>query len=191
MRLIDEIENSLGTDFQLMQKAFGYLQNEKFVYGLADSGFKIRKKDLLDITLSPEPADAIFEVSKKKGFLTLDLKIKLGEELKKRKVFGSKPEDNYIFTSGTTYYFARSEKVAQMIAEFPEMVKMVDSFKDEFFNQVVSQSQKILKYSLKEEPLKAKALNWIFAKNNYFCRNRMNMWFLPPAWNTITMFLRC
>ncbi|HDR51510.1 MAG TPA: hypothetical protein ENN90_07810, partial [Mariniphaga anaerophila] len=125
LRLIDEIDDNFGSDFQLMKKAFGYLQNEKFVYGLAAGADKIRKKDLMDITLSPEPADIVFEVSKKKEFLSLDLKIKLGDELKKRKVFHSKPQDNYIFTSGTTYHFARSEKVAQMIAEFPEQVKMV------------------------------------------------------------------
>jgi len=168
LRLIDEIENSLGTDFQLMQKAFGYLQNEKFVYGLADSGFKIRKKDMLDITLSHEPADAIFEVSKKKGFLTLDLKIKLGEELKKRKVFGSKPEDNYIFTSGTTYYFARSEKVAQMIAEFPEMVKMVDSFKDEFFNHLVEPVSENFEVQFKSGTFKSESVELDFQKKQLF-----------------------
>jgi SNF2 family DNA or RNA helicase len=168
LRLIDEIEDSLGTGFQLMKKAFGYLQNEKFVYGLDDDADKIRKKDLLDITLSPEPADVVFEVSKKKEFLTLDLKIKLGEELKKRKVFRSKPEDNYIFKSGTTYFFARSEKVAQMIAEFPEKVKMVASFKDEFFNQVIGPISENFEVQFKTGTFKSETIELDFRKKQLF-----------------------
>jgi hypothetical protein len=168
LRLIDKIEDSFGADFQLMQKAFYSLRNEKFVYGLADNADKIRKKDLQDITLSPEPADAVFEVSKKKEFLTLDLKIKLGEELKKRKVFRSKPEDNYIFTSGTTYHFARSEKVAQIIAEFPEKVKMVASFKDEFFNQVVGPISENFEVQFKNGTFKSETIELDFRKKQLF-----------------------
>ena len=168
LRLIDEIEDSLGTDFQLMKKAFGYLQNEKFVYGLDDNADKIRKKDLLDISLSPEPADVVFEVSRKKEFLTLELKIKLGEELKMRKVFRTKPEDNYIFTTGTTYYFAKSEKVAQMIAEFPEKVKMVASFKDEFFNQVVGPISENFEVQFKKGTFKSETIELDFRKKQLF-----------------------
>jgi len=123
---------------------------------------------LLDITLSPEPADVVFEVSKKKEFLTLDLKIKLGEELKKRKVFRSKPEDNYIFTSGGTYYFARSGKVAQMIAEFPEQVKMVASFKNEFFNQVVGPISENFEVRFKNGTFKSETIELDFRKKQLF-----------------------
>jgi len=168
LRLIDEIEDSLGTDFQLMKKAFGYLQNEKFVYGLDDNADKIRKKDLLDISLSPEPADVVFEVSKNKAFLTLDLKIKLGEELKKRKVLRSKPEDNYFFRTGSTYHFAKSEKVAQMIAEFPEKVKMVASHKDEFFNQVVGPISENFEVHFKTGTFKSETIELDFRKKQLF-----------------------
>ncbi|MGC9353792.1 MAG: hypothetical protein ACP5D9_08130, partial [Mariniphaga sp.] len=91
LRLIDEMEHSKGGDFHLMKKAFGYLRNEKFVYGLTNDTGKIRKKDLEEIALSPDPADVVFEVSKRKEFLTLGLKIKTGNELQKRKVLNSKP----------------------------------------------------------------------------------------------------
>jgi hypothetical protein len=168
LRLIDEIEESFGTDFLLMKKAFGYLQNEKYVYGLDDNADKVRKKDLLDITLSPEPADVVFEVSKKKEFLTLDLKIKLGENLINRKAVRSKPEDNYIFTSGGTYHFAGSEKVAQMIAEFPEKVKMVASFKDEFFNQVVGPISENFEVRFNKGTFKSESIELDFHKKQLF-----------------------
>ncbi|MFW5831853.1 MAG: SNF2-related protein, partial [Prolixibacteraceae bacterium] len=168
LRIIDELNDGKGNDFQLIKRGFELLRNEKYVYGLTNDVGKIRKKDLTDITLSTEPADVVFEVSKKKEFLTLDLKIKLGEELIKRKVFQSKPADNYIFTSGTTYYFARSEKVAQTIAEFPEIIKMVASFKDQFFKNVVEPVSKNFEIQFKNGTFKSETVELDFHKKQLF-----------------------
>ncbi len=166
--LIDELDKSLGSNFQLMKKAFHYLRNEKFVYGLATEAYKIRKKDLIDITLSPEPADVVFEVSKQKEFLTLDLKIKLEEKLQKRKVIRSKPEENYIFISGNTYYFIKNEKAAQMMAAFPEKLKMVTSFKDEFFDKVVGPISENFAVQFKKGTFESESIELDFQKKQLF-----------------------
>ena len=128
LQVIKDINNNSNNEFQLLRKAFDCLLKEKFVFGLANNAYQIRKKDLVEITLSPEPLDVIFEVSKKQEFLTIDLMLKAGAELRKRKNKGTQPADNYFYVSGSTYYFAKTEKVAQMIAEFPDKIKMVASF---------------------------------------------------------------
>ncbi len=133
----NEIDENKGSDFQMMKKAFAYLLKEKFVYGLKEGTYRIRKKDLLEITLSPEPFDVVFEVARNKEYLTLNLKIKVGEELRKPENFTSKPADNYFYITGNTYHFAKSLKVAQILADFPKNVKMVAAYKDEFFKKVV------------------------------------------------------
>ncbi len=111
-----------------MKRAFNHLLNEKIVYGMADGAYQIRKKDLLPITLSPEPVDAVFEVSKKSEFLTMELKIKVGGKLLTREFSDTNTPEQYIYAQGNTYYFVKSEKVAQMVASFPDNVKMVASY---------------------------------------------------------------
>ena len=168
LRLIDEIDDHNGIDFPLMKKAFDYLQNEKFVYGLAADAYQIRKKDLIEISLSPEPADVVFEVAENNGFLTLNLNIKIAGKLQKRKVLRPNPEHNYIFTTGNTYHFAKSEKVAQIIAGFPEEIKMVASYQDEFYKNVVEPISKNFEISFKTGPYKTATIELDFHKKQLF-----------------------
>ena len=168
LHVINEIDNNNSGDFQLMKKAFHYLQNEKFVYGLAEDAYKIRKKDLVEITLSSEPVDVVFEVAKNKEFLTLKLKIKIGDQLQKRKALKTQPADNYFYVNGNTYHFAKSQKVAQMIAEFPEFVKMVAAHKDEFFNNVVEPVSKNFEVQYKKGTFKNTTVELDFNKKQLF-----------------------
>lgn len=138
LQLIDEMDDHDEYDFNRMKKAFELLRNEKFVYGLAENAHQIRKKDLVDITLSHESFDVVFEVSKNREFLSLDLKLKVGEELLDRKVLKSQPGDHYFYVHGNTYHLVKNEKAATIIGGFPEKVKMVATHKDEFFNHVVA-----------------------------------------------------
>ncbi len=168
IRLIDEIDNSDGSDFQLMKTAFDHLRHERFVYGLADNAHQIRKKDLVEITLSPEPADVVFEVSKENDFFTLDLKIKTGDGLIKRKNLQSQPEDNFIHVIGNTYHFIKSEKAAQIIADFPEKIKMVASHKDEFFKILVEPVSKNFEVLFKTGTFKTEMVELDFHKKQLF-----------------------
>lgn len=168
LQLIDEINDKAGTDFQLMKKAFSYLQNEKFVYGLAVDARHIRKKDLIEIKLSPNPYDVVFEVSKSGEFLTMKLKIKIDDELRKRKNTHSNPADNYIYETGDTYYFAKNEKVAQMIANFPEHLKMVASHKDEFYKNVVEPISKNFEIRFKKGTFITETVELDFHKKQVF-----------------------
>ena len=168
LRIIDEMDETKGNDFQLMKKAFGLLQNEKFVYGLARGAYQIRKKDLVEVTLSPELVDVVFEVSQNKEFLSMNLKIKVGDELRKRKTTSSKVADNYFHVNGSTIYFAKSLKVAQIIAEFPENVKMVAAYKDKFFTHLVEPISKNFEVRYKNGTFTSEAIELDFNKKQLF-----------------------
>ncbi|MDD4109011.1 MAG: SWIM zinc finger domain-containing protein, partial [Prolixibacteraceae bacterium] len=168
LQLIEKINDSNGSNFHLMKKAFNYLRNEKFVYGLADNDGQIRKKNIVEITLSPEPVDVLFIVTKNNEFLTMKLTIKVGEELCRRKVIRSQAEDNYIYVNGNTYHFAKSEKVAQILAGFPEKIKMVASHKDVFFKQVVEPVSANFEVSFKTGIFKTETVELDFHKKQLF-----------------------
>jgi SNF2 family DNA or RNA helicase len=172
LRLIDAIGENKGANFHLLKNAFGYLQNEKYIFGLAKNAYQIRKKDLVEITLSPEPFDVIFEVSNNQEFLTLELKIKTETELRKRKVVQSRPEDNYFYVNGNKFYFAKTEKVAQAIADFPEIVKMVATFKDEFFRNVVEPVSKNFEVRFKKNTFESQSVELDFRKKQLFLSER-------------------
>lgn len=168
LQLIEASGNRKGKDFHILRMAFDCLLREKLVFGLAKTANQIRKKDLVDIKLSPEPIDVIFEVSKSEGFLTLDLKLKTGTELRKRKNLETKPADNFFYVTGNIFYFAKTEKVAQMIAEFPEKMKMVDSYKDEFFKNVVEPVSKNFEIRYKKDTFKTSSVELDFQKKQVF-----------------------
>lgn len=168
LRIIDKMEETDGSDFQAMRKAFDLLQNEKFVYGLADDATQIRKKDLVGITLSPEPVDVVFEVSANKEFLTLNLKIKVGGELLKRKNASSNVADHFIYVKNNTYYFAKNRKVAQIIVDFPENVKMVADYKDEFFNNLVEPVSRNFEVQYKKGTFTSETVELDFHKKQLF-----------------------
>ncbi len=168
LRLIKELNKSGNSGFQLMKRAFNHLHNEKIVYGLADGAYQIRKKDLLPITLSPEPVDAVFEVSKKSEFLTMELKIKVGGKLLTREFSDTNTPEQYIYAQGNTYYFVKSEKVAQMVATFPDNVKMVASYQDEFFKNVVEPVSRNFEVKFKQETFKNEKVELDFNKKQLF-----------------------
>ena len=172
LKLVDAIDENRGANFHLLKNAFGYLQNEKYVFGLAKNADRIRKKDIIEITLSPEPFDVIFEVSNNNEFLTLELKIKTDTELRKRKNLESRPEDNYFYVTGNRFYFAKSEKVAQAIADFPEIIKMVATFKDEFFRNVVEPVSKNFEVRFKKNTFESGSIELDFRKKQLFLSER-------------------
>ncbi len=167
LKLIDKLDDDRD-NFQLLKNAFELLQNEKFVYGLAKGADKVRKKDLLDITLSPEPVDIVFEVAKTKDFLTLALKLKIGGNLLNRKSKPTKTADNYFYATDNTYHLAKSEKVAQMIAEFPENIRMVAAYKEEFFKNVVEPISKNFEVRYKNGTFKSETIELDFNKKQLF-----------------------
>jgi len=168
LTVIKEMDNNNDNYFHLMKKASDCLLHEKLVFGLAKNASKIRKKNLIEITLSPEQLDVVFELSKNQEFFTLYLKLKKGTELRKRKNLGSKPDDHYFYVDGNIYYFAKTEKVAQMIAQFPEKVKMVASHKDEFFKNVVEPVSKNFAVQFKNNTFKTESIELDFQKKQVF-----------------------
>jgi SNF2 family DNA or RNA helicase len=172
LRLIDTINERKGAGFHLMREAFECLLQEKFVFGLKKKAKKIRKKDLVEITLAPEPYDVVFEVSKMEEFLTLELKRKTDKAVRKRTVLVSSPEDNYFYITGNTWYFAKSEKVTQAMAGFPETMKMVATFKDEFFINVVEPVSRNFEVRFKKGTFETESIELDFHKKQLFVSER-------------------
>lgn len=172
LKLIESINIKKDPDFHLMKEAFECLLQERFVFGLKKNANKIRKKDLVEITLAPEPYDVVFEVSEKEEFLTLELKRKTDKSVRKRTVLETNPEDNYFYVSGNTFYFARNEKVAEAMAGFPEIVKMVAAFKDEFFLNVVEPVSRNFEVRFKKNTFETEPVELDFRKKQVFLSER-------------------
>lgn len=136
LHLIEEIDEN-NKNFNLNKQAFDCLLHEKFVYGQRSNAYRIRKTDLNDIILSPDPVDVVFEVFSDNDFLALNLNIRIGEQLQKRKHRSTKPDEHFFHESGNRIHFVKNEMTAQIMAQFPETLKMVAGYKDEFFNNVV------------------------------------------------------
>lgn len=168
LHLIDELNKSDVIDFQLWRKAFDCLLQEKIVFGLAKNAFEIRKKDLIEIKLSPDPIDIYFEVSEKEGFLNLELNIKSGNEVIKRKGSVNQIAKSFIHVAGNNWYFAKSKKVAQMIADFPEKIKMVATFRDEFFKNVVEPVSRNFEIHYKKGTFQSESIEMDFHKKQLF-----------------------
>jgi len=172
LRIIDELDEDKGSNFQLMKNAFTYLQNENFVYALAENAYQIRKKDLVEITLSPEPVDVVFEVARSKEFLTLNLKLKIGQELHKRKLLYSQPAENFIYVTENVYRLVKSQIAAQIIADFPQDVKMVATFKNEFFDRVIEPISRNFEVRYKKGTFKTEPVELDFHKKQLFLSER-------------------
>ncbi len=168
LQLIDEMNEDDDFDFNRMKKAFEYLRKEKYVYGLARNAGQIRKKDLVDITLSPEPFDVVFEVSKNKEFLNLNQKLKVGDLLLDPKVLKSQPADHYFYVKDNIYHMVKSEKAAQIIAGFPDRVKMVAAHKDEFYKNVVEPISENFEVRYKQGSFKSEIIELDFHTKQLF-----------------------
>ncbi len=179
--LIDSINERNDTGFQLMREAFDCLLQEKYVFGLKKKARTIRKKDLVEIRLAPEPYDVVFEVSKTEDFLALELKRKTDKSVRKRTVFASRPEDNYFYVTGNTFYFAKSEKVAQAMAGFPEIIKMVAAFKDEFFLNVIEPVSRNFEVRFKKDTFESVSIELDFRKKQLFLSERNDYVVFTPC----------
>lgn len=167
LSLIRQIDEQ-GGDFQLMKQAFAYLLKEKYVYKLAEGAGKIRKTDLQPIELSPRPYDMVYEVRNDGEFLYLDLKVRLGDELFDRSEAFLEDGQSFIFEREGMCYFAKSQKVFELIKRFPRNVKMVASFKDKFFEDVVEPVAKNFEIVFRENSFEVAPVELDFNKKQVF-----------------------
>ena len=167
LQLVELIDKN-KYDFQLNQQAFDCLLREKFVYGLRPNAYHIQKNNLVDIAISPEPVDVVFEVSGDNDFLYLSLKLKIGEQLYKRTNRSSKPEDHYFFKSGKEIHFVKDEKTAQIIARFPDSLKMVAGHNDKFFKHVIEPVSKNFQVKFNQNTFKTEKIELDFNKKQLF-----------------------
>ena len=140
-RLLDalaEIDNDSNDpmEFQLKKKAFDCLVKEKFVFCLKSKLYNIKKSSLQAITLSPLSLDVVFNVIEDADYINADMKLKIGNELFNYSDIDTARSDNEICVINDVYYFVKNYKVSQYLANYPGNLKMVNSYKDEFFDQI-------------------------------------------------------
>lgn len=170
LELIDRIEDEDNEEleFQLLRKAFDYLLEEKFVFGLKEKSYEIKKKNLEKIILSREPVDVIFDVSKNTEFIMLKMNLKIGDTILRRKKGNISILESCINEFDGTHYFVKDFKVAQYISQFPENMKMVLGHKHEFFKNVIEPVSKNFEIQYKRGTFKSDSVELDFNKKQLF-----------------------
>lgn len=170
LQLITQIEkaSSEETEFLLLKETFNLLTKEPFVYGANVPAFEIKKKNLVNINLSQEPLDIVFEVEKDQSFLLLNMKYKIGDTIFDRTKSNEKILDNCIHKINDIYHFVKNYKVTQYISQFPENLKMVVEHQDQFFTKVIEPISKNFEIQYKNDTFKKESIELDFHKRQLF-----------------------
>lgn len=170
LELIKRIDNEDNeeVEFQLLKKAFNYLVEEKFVFGLKEDSHEIKKKNLEKITLSPEPVDIVFDVSKNTEFLILKMNFKIGDTIFRRKKGSMTISDNCFHEVDGIHHFVKDYKVAQYISQYPDNLKMVLAHKHDFFKNVIEPVSKNFEIQYKRGTFTNDSVELDFNKKQLF-----------------------
>ncbi len=139
LNIVNKIDNEEDEPkrFELWQKAYELLLNEKFVFGIKKGKSQIRKSTIEKVNLSAVPIDILFEVSKSSSNILLNLKIKIGDEIYKRSAIPSMDFFASICTINDKFHIFKNYRVVSYILQYPKTLKMVQSHKDVFFDKVI------------------------------------------------------
>ncbi len=183
--LLDTIDKIKGdtdapTEFQHKKKAFKLLLNEKFVFTLKKDKYSIKKSNLEKISLSPINLDIVFEISEDSSFISSELKIKIGDNLLNFNNIDTSKSSNDICVINNVFYFAKNYKVSQYIANYPGILKMVSSYKDNFFKQILHPISKDFQVIFKNNPFKLKSVELDFNKKQVFLSEKNEYIIITP-----------
>jgi len=164
-------------EFYLSQRIIRKLSKEKFVFNTDYSGYKIRKSDLSEITVSNTPVKLIFEVSQKSKFIKANLQFKLYEKIITPK--------NVIIDSGLIEYQNVLYSIAdynsyKLINELPSEIKMVKTHKDVFFKQVIEPLSKNNEIVFLDNSYTTETINLDFNKKQIFLSEQDDYLVITP-----------
>ncbi len=129
--------------YRLQSRIVELLANERFVYRKGDSdneydySYRLRKKDLHPLKVSPDPLDAFFEVTSDREFIHLDLKITVGEKDVVKENLERTGEDNFLYFLDNVLFTAKSFNTGKYINQFISVYKIVKSHKTLFYSEII------------------------------------------------------
>ncbi len=167
-------------EFQLKKTAFDCLVKEKFVFCLKSKLYNIKKSSLQAITLSPLSLDIVFNVSEDNDYINAGMKLKIGDELYNYSDIDTLRSDNEICVINDIYYFVKNYKVSQYLANYPGNLKMVNSYKDEFFDQVIQPISKDFEFSFLSDSFNIESIELDFNKKQVFLSEQNESIIISP-----------
>jgi len=154
--------------FQLKKRAFKYLVAEKFVFGLKENTYSVKKTNLDNIVLSPIDLDIVFEISNSTDFINSEMKIKIGDDIFRYDDIDSARSTSEICAINDVFYFVKNFKVSQYLTNYPGNLKMVKSHKDDFFTQVIQPISKDFEIAFKYDTYIVESIELDFNKKQVY-----------------------
>ncbi|MCG8580407.1 MAG: SNF2 family helicase [Bacteroidales bacterium] len=139
LELIDECNAQVKPSdlFITHKRIMELLAQEKHVYVNNSNNYKLRKGDLEPIVIAPEAIDGFFEVKEDDTFVYLNPKLKIGDKVCTADDIDVEQSGQFIYVIDGVYYVTKDYRVAKLIVEHDEPIKMVKSHKQLFFDNVI------------------------------------------------------
>ncbi|WP_430814892.1 SNF2-related protein [Carboxylicivirga sp. RSCT41] len=139
LELIDECNAQVKPSdlFITHKRIMELLAQEKHVYVNNSNNYKLRKTDLEPIVIAPEAIDGFFEVKEDDTFVYLNPKLKVGDKVCTAEDIDVEQSGQFIYVIDGVYYVTKDYRVAKLIVEHDEPIKMVKSHKQQFFDNVI------------------------------------------------------
>ncbi len=139
LELIDECNAPIKAPelFIVHKRIMELLAQEKHVYINPSNNYKLRKADLEPIIIAVEPIDAFYEVKEDDTFVYLNPKLRIGDRTLPVEAINTEQSGQFIYVIDGAYHVTKDYRVAKLIVEHNEPIKMVKTHKDLFFEQVI------------------------------------------------------
>jgi len=139
LELIDDCNASVKPSdlFITHKRVMELLAEEKHVYVNHSNNYKLRKADLEPITIAPQAIDAFFEVKEDESFIYLNPQLTIGETICPMDTIDVEQSGQFIYVIDGVYHVTKDYRVAKLIGEHYEPIKMVKTHKEQFFQQVI------------------------------------------------------
>ncbi|WP_439183494.1 SNF2-related protein [Carboxylicivirga taeanensis] len=139
LELIDECNSAIKSSdlFLVHKRIMELLAQEKHVYVNGSNNYKLRKADLEPIVIAGTPIDGFYEVKEDDTFVYLNPKLRIGEKVLAIDAIDYEQSGQFIYVIDGAYYVTKDYRVAKLIVEHKEPIKMIKTHKDIFFEQVI------------------------------------------------------
>ncbi|MDA3891098.1 MAG: SNF2-related protein [Salinivirgaceae bacterium] len=164
--------------FQLKQQVFTLLKNEKFIYLL--NSYQLKKKNLQEITISPDFIEVFFEINKTVDLITADMKAKIGNEIVAVSKIDNEKSDNQFCTIDNTIYFVKNYATSNLLEHAQKSYKMAKTHKNEFFNKVIRPLSKNVEISFNNGIFNKEHVELDFNKKQVYLSEKNNYIIITP-----------
>ena len=139
LTLIDDCNASIPPSelFIIHKRIMELLAEEKHVYVNHSNNYKLRKGDLEPIVIAAEAIDGFYEVKEDETFTYLNPRLKIGDRVLGVEEIDIEQSGQFIYVVDGVYYVTKDYRVAKLIVEHSEPIKIVKSQKDYFFEKVI------------------------------------------------------